>query len=176
MRVEFSVAGTPQPQGSIKLVPNCGFPVSFPTFAALVKRVSLTSDNAQLVSWRSRIAFEAHVVRRRSFKERQLVDDNKSLWPTGPVFAALTFTMTRPTSLRGRELAERIGAAGTIWPCVRPDIDKLARAVLDALTGVLWTDDGQVCALEVEKHYLEARDAAEVEGVTITVRDGRREV
>jgi Holliday junction resolvase RusA-like endonuclease len=38
-------------------------------------------------------------------------------------------------------------------PCVRPDVDKLARALLDALTGVAYEDDGQVVALTVRKTY-----------------------
>jgi len=38
-------------------------------------------------------------------------------------------------------------------PCTRPDIDKLARALLDALTGVAYEDDGQVVALTVRKMY-----------------------
>lgn len=38
-------------------------------------------------------------------------------------------------------------------PCVRPDCDKLARALLDALTGIAYHDDGQVVALTVRKCY-----------------------
>jgi len=38
-------------------------------------------------------------------------------------------------------------------PCVRPDVDKLARALLDALTGVAYEDDGQVVKLTVQKIY-----------------------
>lgn len=38
-------------------------------------------------------------------------------------------------------------------PCVRPDCDKLARALLDALTGIAYEDDGQVVALAVRKAY-----------------------
>ena len=38
-------------------------------------------------------------------------------------------------------------------PCVRPDVDKLARALLDALTGVVYHDDGQVVDLHVTKIY-----------------------
>ena len=38
-------------------------------------------------------------------------------------------------------------------PCVRPDVDKLVRALLDALTGVAYHDDGQVVALSVRKIY-----------------------
>ena len=38
-------------------------------------------------------------------------------------------------------------------PCVRPDVDKLSRALLDALTGIAYADDGQVVALSVQKVY-----------------------
>ncbi len=38
-------------------------------------------------------------------------------------------------------------------PCVRPDVDKLVRALLDALTGIAYHDDGQVVALSVRKVY-----------------------
>lgn len=37
-------------------------------------------------------------------------------------------------------------------PATRPpDLDKLTRAVLDALTGIVWDDDAQVVALAVTK-------------------------
>jgi crossover junction endodeoxyribonuclease RusA len=36
---------------------------------------------------------------------------------------------------------------------VKPDIDKLARGVFDALTGVLWHDDAQVDMLDCQKRY-----------------------
>lgn len=35
----------------------------------------------------------------------------------------------------------------------RPDVDKLGRAVLDALTGIVWRDDCQVVGLQSVKGY-----------------------
>src|SRR4030095_5676740 len=35
----------------------------------------------------------------------------------------------------------------------RPDIDKLTRALLDPLKGIVWGDDSQVCYLTVNKVY-----------------------
>jgi Holliday junction resolvase RusA-like endonuclease len=40
-----------------------------------------------------------------------------------------------------------------LWARGRPDVDKLARTVLDALTGVLWVDDSRVVSLHVQKPY-----------------------
>lgn len=37
----------------------------------------------------------------------------------------------------------------------RPDIDKLARAILDALSGIIYEDDKQVIWLSAEKRYSE---------------------
>ena len=34
-----------------------------------------------------------------------------------------------------------------------PDLDKLVRAALDALTGIVFGDDGQVCELYAHKLY-----------------------
>jgi Holliday junction resolvase RusA-like endonuclease len=49
-------------------------------------------------------------------------------------------------------------------PATRPpDLDKLTRAVLDALTGIVWTDDAQVVAVAATKR----RSATP--GVTVTV-------
>ena len=60
---------------------------------------------------------------------------------TGAVEVEATFTLQAPKSLR------------RAMPYVRPDIDKLARAVLDGLTGVAFGDDGQVVRLLCNKHY-----------------------
>lgn len=61
---------------------------------------------------------------------------------TGPVGAEIEFIMPRPASCK-RDL-----------PTVRPDLDKLARAMLDALkTGGAYGDDGQVTRLIVSKRY-----------------------
>ena len=43
--------------------------------------------------------------------------------------------------------------AKQMTPSVRPDIDKLLRAILDALTGVGYADDAQVVAVTTSKAY-----------------------
>lgn len=48
-------------------------------------------------------------------------------------------------------------------PWVKPDLDKLIRAVLDGLTGVAYVDDAQVTLIEATKSYSSA------EGVWITI-------
>jgi crossover junction endodeoxyribonuclease RusA len=63
------------------------------------------------------------------------------------------FHMARPKTVKRKE------------PFKRPDIDKLARAVLDALTGVAYDDDEQVVKLTASKEY------AETEGAWIKIID-----
>lgn len=49
------------------------------------------------------------------------------------------------------------------WPDRRPDLDKLGRALLDALTGIVFLDDAQVVALDPTKEY------AGMPGVNVSV-------
>ena len=42
---------------------------------------------------------------------------------------------------------------GRIAPEVKPDLDKLIRSLLDALTGVLYIDDAQVVVIDAAKLY-----------------------
>jgi crossover junction endodeoxyribonuclease RusA len=49
-----------------------------------------------------------------------------------------------------------------------PDIDKVCRAVLDALTGILYRDDAQVVALSAVKTYADGYGAPGTTSVAIT--------
>ena len=72
----------------------------------------------------------------------------------GAVRVDLRFIIPRPkTVMRSR-------------PSVPPDLDKLIRAVLDALTGVAYKDDAQVTAVSAFKRY---GDGWLTSGVWITV-------
>ena len=61
----------------------------------------------------------------------------------GPLSLRVVFWMPRPKSLR----------RGRAYPAVRPDATKLLRATEDALTGIAWRDDAQVCEQAVSKRY-----------------------
>lgn len=61
--------------------------------------------------------------------------------------------------------AERAQAlTGTLQPTSKPDIDNVAKIVLDALNGVAWSDDQRVVDLHVAKYH------AAAPGVQITIR------
>lgn len=82
----------------------------------------------------------------------QAMDDSEE-WPhLGPVEVELAFTVKKPQSAPKRKRT---------WPITRPDIDKLSRTILDALTnsGAI-RDDSQVVVLHARKTYpLEHPDA-----------------
>lgn len=121
--VSFTVAGDPVPQGSKQ------------AFVVGKRAVVTERGRASLGPWRNQIAAAA-----AAHLEEPLA---------GPVRVELSFTLARPKShyRTGRYAGELLPAAPT-WHATRPDVDKLSRAVLDALSGVAYRDDGQVAELD----------------------------
>jgi Holliday junction resolvase RusA-like endonuclease len=73
-----------------------------------------------------------------------------------PVGLGLMFFLLRPASVRDRAL-----------PHVKPDLDNLVKGVQDALKGIVYADDAQVCRyLDCAKVYV---DGAREQGVEVTV-------
>lgn len=69
---------------------------------------------------------------------------SRDMAPTaGPIGLELVFTLTRPKSLPKR----------VIYHTRKPDVDNLAKAVKDAMKGVVYGDDSQVVSLSVAKGY-----------------------
>lgn len=81
----------------------------------------------------------------------------------GPVSIAMSFRLPRP---RSRTKLDAEGYFVDRWVTTKPDLDKLCRAVLDALTGIAYTDDAQVAHISAMKSYED--DVAHV-GVNISV-------
>lgn len=70
----------------------------------------------------------------------------------GAIEVHLTIKITPPPSW---SKAKRVAALGQSWHAVKPDADNVAKAVLDAMNGVVFADDSQVALLRVVKHYAE---------------------
>lgn len=69
----------------------------------------------------------------------------------GAVWVEVTFRLPRP---KGHHGAKGLRPSAPRHPAVKPDLDKLARAVLDGITaGGALRDDAQVSVLSVEKVY-----------------------
>jgi crossover junction endodeoxyribonuclease RusA len=106
--------------------------------------VTFTKDSSGEpgVAWRTDI---------RAAARDAMLDD---LPMTGPVAVSLTFRLKRPGShYRSGAHAGTLKANAPLVPITRPDIDKLSRAVLDALKGITWGDDSQVVQKVATKRY-----------------------
>lgn len=90
------------------------------------------NDNAKNKTWARHVSHAARVAR----GAREPL--------TGAVILSLRFSMPAPQSLSKRRSHMAIK---------RPDLDKLIRSVKDALSGILYTDDSQVVAIEATKAY-----------------------
>lgn len=86
----------------------------------------------------------------------------------GPVVVFANFVMARPKSHLRSDQASLVKGAPR-YP--RLDIDKLSRALLDGLTGVVYDDDSQVVWLSAEKAWDD--DIRGWQGVEITVSEAR---
>lgn len=78
----------------------------------------------------------------------------------GAVKMRISFTFIRPKSISAKKRPNMT---------VKPDLDKLVRAVLDALTHHAYDDDSQVTVIECEKRY------SDMESIVITVTEDEGE-
>ena len=126
----FTVHGTPAPQGSKTIVPTAAGPRT------------KESNERQLRAWRQAIADTAATA----------MDGHGPL--TGPCELDATFVFARPRShyRTGRHAGE-LKPSAPIHCDKRPDLDKLLRAVGDALTGIALIDDATIVKLTARKHY-----------------------
>lgn len=126
-RLEFQHLGLPAPQGSIRSL-GAGRP-------------SVHGNADKLKPWRVGIQTAAE----ESIEKARLARHSIACPFQGPMGMGIWFTMRKPVSAPKTK---------TTYPIARPDIDKLARAVLDASQAAgLFFDDSQVIWMEVKKVY-----------------------
>ena len=126
MRLQFEILGEPMPQPRARLTTIGGHPRAY--------------DPASAREYKGMVSVIAKAALR-----------GEPRCESGPVFLDLMFGMPVPASWSSRKRANAI--AGLTRPSVRPDIDNLAKAILDALNGVLFKDDGQVVEMKAMKCY-----------------------
>jgi len=127
--VTFTVAGLPQAKGNARaFVPKKWADAAYAEGKA--PRAVITLDNADAKNWEQLIASQAQTV-----AEGRLF--------LGPVTVAVIFRLPRPVSAPRR----------VVHHLTKPDVDKLARCCLDALTGVVFADDKAVVDLRARKVY-----------------------
>lgn len=167
----IEVAGKPQPQGSTAVfVPldKRGYPLarggrnrdgSYRPGSVIA---NVTSDNPKLKGWRKAVAAAAGEAMKREGLEL-LEEVGLSL--------EVHFFMERPEGhWRTGRYAHLLKDSAPAAPITIPDIDKLLRAVMDGLSGVVYSDDKLVNAAPPEKHYALPTAESDGLGVWITVR------
>jgi crossover junction endodeoxyribonuclease RusA len=74
-----------------------------------------------------------------------------------PLVVELVFHLLRPGGHWSKRGGLRPRAPSA--PAVKPDLDKLARCTLDALTGIVFDDDSRIVELSVRKVYCAPNEA-----------------
>lgn len=134
----FFVPGAPAPQGSKRYLGNG----------------VMVESSRRVKPWRADIRATA----------LQMVQQPVS----GPVRLDLHFVLPRPKSHFGTgRNAGRLKASAPQYHTQKPDLDKLVRAVGDALTGVAYLDDSQVVGGAHMKRWSDGED--DLLGVYIAV-------
>lgn len=77
--------------------------------------------------------------------------ENKIMYENKPLIAEITafFTIANSKSKKDKKAME----AGRIKPTKKPDVDNIAKIILDSLNGLAYKDDSQVVNLSVVKYY-----------------------
>ena len=70
---------------------------------------------------------------------------------TGPIRAKISACYGIPMSWPNKKIEAAL--AGHIFPTVKPDLDNVAKAVLDALNGIAYDDDSSIVQLIICKSY-----------------------
>lgn len=94
------------------------------------KQSRVIPDNAKTNPWQSAVGWAAKV----AMGPAALIRDT-------PLRVTLTFYLPRPVRPKGDR------------PMVKPDLDKLVRATLDGMTGVLFDEDSRVVEIVASKFY-----------------------
>ena len=68
-------------------------------------------------------------------------------------------------SLKGFKKTDFANCPTTRWPIKKPDSDNIIKIILDALNGVCYYDDAQICKVNFEKKY------AEISETRITIKE-----
>ena len=123
--ITFSVPGEAAPQGSKRAVRSRG------------GRILLLESSAKVKPYRAVFAFAA----RQAWTQPPA---------TGTVAVELLFRFVRPASHYTSKGS--LKATAPLAP-KRPDLDKLVRSAGDAMTGIVYVDDGQIAILSACKEY-----------------------
>lgn len=147
-RVEFFVVGEPRPAGS----KTTG--VAHRRDPATGQQVPVTKPDGRLQTFTKDSSGAKGKTWRADVREAATEAMGGAPMLDGPLLVSVEFRMPRLKGHYGSGAnAQTLKASAPYWHTVRPDADKLSRALLDALTSVVWKDDAQVAHKSVTKRY-----------------------
>ncbi len=129
-QIKFTVYARPEPQGSARGFVYQGVFDKRP-------RAIITTSNKKLKPYRQELTHTVQAAMQEAGVKAPMAEKHV------PVSVVLDFYLERPQSIPKKRQ----------FIVVKPDLDKLVRSTLDALTGNLFLDDAQVVELSVRKHY-----------------------
>lgn len=151
--VNFFVLGHPEPAGSKTNMPRRRFPVTLHSMREFLGAFPLVDANPKAKRWKDTVSATAAG---RMLRER--------LKPfEGPLSVEMIFYRARPESHYTSKGALSKEGQRKAFPQSKPDTLKLARAVEDAMTGIVYTDDALIVDERLRKEY------GEPEGVRVVV-------
>ena len=152
MTLTFHIIGTPAPQGSKR-----GYVVN--------GRAVITEDSKKTRPWREAVAEAAHTAAH--------THDPDAWLRTGPLAITTTFYMPRPRYHYGTgRNADTLKPSAPTWVDKKPDIDKLLRSTLDALTqSGLIRDDAQIADIHARMRYADTATGARITITPLTHTD-----
>lgn len=92
---------------------------------------------------------------KRTVEYEKLVRDkyieNNGCMFTGPLIVSIVVVVEVPKSYS--KIQKEKALNGDLKPVNRPDLDNIAKSILDSLNGVAYEDDSYVCKLIIKKLY-----------------------
>jgi Holliday junction resolvase RusA-like endonuclease len=147
--ITLEVLGTPAPKGSSRAFYKAG-----------MKRAVLVKDNSERQrSWDGAVREAALAALERTGCPEVMA------FVKTPLAVEIVFRLKRPGGHYSKATGRLLPSA-PLFPSGKPDIDKLARTTLDAMTGSIFDDDSRIATLSLDKVWAEPG----CEGATIRVR------
>lgn len=133
----FTVYGKAEPGGSKRAFPN-----------RKTGKIIVTDDNPKAAAWKQEIG----IIAGQLMKGRNPYE--------GPLQMFLTIYRERPKGHYGRH---GVKPSAPKFPTTKPDATKCLRPIEDAMTGIVWGDDAQVCDQRVRKLWCATGEEPRVE-------------
>jgi Holliday junction resolvase RusA-like endonuclease len=131
------------------------------TPAPAVYKVGFTIPGIPVAKGRPRFSTQGGFVRAytpektRDFEAMAREYGRAAMGPLTPCMSSVqaTFVVFVPVPKSWTKAKRNAALAGGVHPTCKPDLDNFAKALTDALNGVVYDDDSQICDVVMSKRY-----------------------